>query len=302
MSGTRPQGPFGGVLVALPTPFDHGQIDWPSLRGLIERQLGGGASGVVVGGSTGEATSLATAERIALFEFTCGLVQGRLQVLAGVGSGDTRVAVELARAATRTGADGLLVTTPAYARPPQRGLEAHFGAVADASELPQMLYNIPARTGVDLLPETVARLAGRHGHLVALKESSGSLERVRRLVAEGHVDVFCGDDAEILDHLEAGAVGVVSVMANLVPGRTRELIEALMAGEQARAGELSESLRPLIHALTLETNPGPLKAALDLLGLAGSETRLPLVPIEDATRTRVAAALVDGGLCGRQSP
>ena len=291
--------PFSGVMTALPTPFDRGSVDFRAFAGLIERQLAAETRALVIGGSTGEATSLSPAERVSLFEFACGVVKGRRAVVAGVGHSDTRIATELAHKAQGCGATGLLATTPAYVRPPQRGLEAHFGAIAEAATLPILLYNIPSRTGVDLLPETVGRIVARHPQVVAIKESSGSLDRIAKLVAMDVVDVLSGDDEWVVDHVHAGAVGLVSVVANLAPGRMALLVQALASGEERDAIAQVESLRPLIQALSLETNPGPLKAALDLLGLCGSEVRLPLVPIEDETRSRVATALIDCGLTGK---
>lgn len=290
------KGPFRGSLVALPTPFRDGRVDFPGLRRLIEHQLAGGTDGLVAAGSTGEGVTLTTRERLSVIEFCAGTADGRVPVIAGVGASDTRVACELALGAERAGADGLLVSTPAYNKPQQRGLVAHFGAIASASPLPLVLYNIPGRTGVDLLPATVAAIARANRNVVAIKEAGTSLERVRELVALGLVDVLAGEDAWITDAIHLGAVGIVGVVANVAPKLVAELVHGVLAGDEARAPALGEKLAPLVGALFLETNPTPLKAALEMLGLCTGEVRLPLVPVEESTRVQVRAALKQAGL------
>jgi 4-hydroxy-tetrahydrodipicolinate synthase len=217
-------------------------------------------------------------------------------VIAGVGASDTRVACELALAAERAGADGLLVATPAYNKPQQRGLVAHFGAIAGTSALPLVLYNIPPRTGVDLLPQTVGAIARAHANVIAIKEAGTSLERVRELVERDDVDVLAGEDAWITDAIHLGAKGVVGVVANLVPRLVGELVHGLLAGDDSSAPILSEKLAPLITALFAETNPAPLKAALEMMELASGELRLPLVPVEEGTRSQLRAAMRHAGI------
>jgi len=290
------RGAFRGSLVALPTPFRDGRVDYPALRKLVEFQIDGGSQGLVAAGSTGEAATLTARERLGVIEFCAGTTDGRVPVLAGVGASDTRVACELALGAERAGADGLLVSTPAYNRPQQRGLVAHFGAIAGTSSLPLVLYNIPSRTGVDLLPATVAEIAGKHANVIAIKEAGTSLERVKELVALDAVDVLAGEDSWITDALHLGAVGVVGVAANVVPRLVAELVGELLARKEHRAPQLAEQLAPLVAALFAETNPAPLKAALAQMGLCGDEVRLPLVSIEASTRERLRAALAAAGL------
>jgi 4-hydroxy-tetrahydrodipicolinate synthase len=286
------RGTFRGSLVALPTPFRDGRVDFGGLRRLIEFQLEGGSDGLVVAGSTGEGATLTTRERLSVIEFCAGTNDGRVPVIAGVGASDTRVACELALGAERAGANGLLVSTPAYNKPQQRGLVAHFGAVACSSTLPLVLYNIPSRTGVDLLPATVQTIVSQHANVIAIKEAGTSLERVKEIVALETVDVLAGEDAWITDALHLGAIGVVGVVANVVPKLVAALVHGLLAGDEKRAPALSEALAPLVTALFAETNPAPLKAALEMMGLCGGELRLPLVPIEDGTRSKLRAALV----------
>lgn len=286
---------FHGSLVALPTPFRDGRVDFQALRRLIEHQLANGTDGLVVAGSTGEAVTLTTGERVAVIEFGVGTTDGRVPVIAGVGASDTRVACELALASERAGADGLLVSTPAYNKPQQRGLVQHFGAVATVSRLPIVLYNIPGRTGVDLLPPTVAALVRAHKNIVAIKEAGTSLERIQELVGLGTIDVLAGEDAWIVDALHLGAVGIVGVVANVAPKAVADLVHAVQAGDDRRAPRLQETIAPLVSALFLESNPAPLKAALELIGLCSGELRLPLVPVEATTRAKVRAALVHAG-------
>ena len=290
------RGAFKGSLVALPTPFRDGRVDFAALRRLIEFQLAGGTDGLIVAGSTGEAVTLTARERSSVIEFGVGVVDGRVPVIGGAGSSDTRVACELAQAAERAGADGVLVSTPAYNKPQQRGLVAHFSALARSTTLPVVLYNIPGRTGVDLLPATVREIAHAHVNVIAIKEAGTSLERVKELVADDVVDVLLGEDSWIVDGLQLGARGVVGVMANVVPRPVSELVHELLAGDTGRAPARVERLTPLMRALFLETNPAPLKAALEMLGLCSGELRLPLVPIEPATRVQLERALAVAGV------
>lgn len=290
------RGAFHGSLVALPTPFRDGRIDFPALRRLIEFQLEGGSDGLVVAGSTGEAATLTTRERLSVIEFCAGTVDGRVPVLAGAGASDTRVACELALAAERAGADGLLVSTPPYNKPQQRGLVAHFGGVAGVSKLPLVLYNIPSRTGVDLLPPTVQAIARAHPNVIAIKEAGTSLERVKELVALDAVDVLAGEDAWITDALHLGARGVVGVVANVAPRLVADLVHGLLARDEGRTPALAEKLAPLVTALFVETNPAPLKAALEMMELCAGELRLPLVSVEEPTRARLRAALARAGV------
>ena len=288
---------FAGSITALPTPFAGGRIDFATLHALIRRQLEGGTDAVVVGGSTGEATSLSTRERHALVEFAAGAFHGRMPVIAGVGSTDTRVACELAVRAERSGAAGLLVSTPAYGRPTHAGLERHFAAVADATQLPNALYNIPARTGVDLEPETVARVVDAHPTVCAVKEASSSLERMVELVALDSVAVLCGEDQWITDAMESGCAGVIGVVSNLVPEHVARLVHALRDGSDAASVPAdAEYLAPLISALALETNPGPLKCASQEMGLMNGDLRLPLAPVSEENRARIHQVLVSAGL------
>jgi 4-hydroxy-tetrahydrodipicolinate synthase len=295
---------FRGSITALPTPFiepapgdERGRIDHAALRVLIERQIAAGTDGLVLGGSTGEASTLTDRERIGLFELAVGVARGRAPVIAGIGTSDTHRTRALALAAEGAGVAGLLVTTPAYSRPGQEGLRRHMGHVAGSTGLPIVLYNIPSRTSVDLEPETVGRLAAEHPNVVAIKEASDSLERLRILVELGAVDVLCGEDRWIADAMELGAAGVVGVVSNLVPGHVRQLVRAFDDGaDRTEAPALVEYLAPLVSILSVETNPAPLKAALELMGLAPGGLRLPLVPVSAENRARIRDVLVSSAL------
>ncbi len=290
---------FRGSLVALPTPFQDGSIDYRAFRRLVERQIQGGSDGLVVAGTTGEAATLSATERTALFEYAAGTVHRRVPVIAGVGSSDTKVACELAKGAESTGADALLVSTPPYNRPTQEGLRRHFGAIASASSLPLCLYNIPSRTGVDLLPSTVARIQEENPSVVAIKESATSLARLKELVELERLNVLAGEDSWIADAMQLGAQGVVGVVANLVPKEVSRLVHSFDGeDEPAEAPQIVEFLAPLVTALFLESNPAPLKAALARLGLCREDLRLPLVAVSDGTRAKIESALAAAQLLG----
>lgn len=287
MTGTL-ENPFRGSLVALPTPFRDRRVDFDGLYRLIDLQVQGGSHGVVLAGSTGEGASLSRTERTSVVAFGVGVAAGRIPVIAGVGSSSTRSAVQMAQEAHGAGADGLLVTTPIYVQPPQRGIVEHFCAVSAATPLPIVLYDIPKRTGVALEPETVSRVRERCANVVAVKESAG-VEEIRALAERG-IDTLCGDDEGIVEGMQAGAVGAVSVVGNLMPGKIALLIEAI-GRDDDRAAHTLETVRPLIRALALETNPAPLKTALARLGLCTPELRLPLVELESENAERLEQAL-----------
>jgi len=282
-----------GSFVALPTPFRGGEIDLAALERLIEWHVARGTDGLVIAGTTGESATLSDGERCALFDAAAGIARGRLPLIAGVGTNATRQSVELARHATTAGYRGLLAVTPYYNRPGHRGLVLHYAAIAEASAVPLVLYNVPSRTGCDLQPETVAEVAARFPHVVAVKEALPSLERVRRLIAETPCAVICGDDASVADFMALGAVGVIGVVNNVVPSETAELVRAAVpkGGDSVRAAELVEFLAPLCRDLFLESNPVPVKAALGMMRLCGDEVRLPLAPLSAENRAQLEQTL-----------
>lgn len=290
---TDPAARYRGVFTALVTPFKDGAVDYQAFDALVDRQIAAGVAGLVPVGTTGEAATLSDDEADALIAHTVRLSAGRVMVMAGAGANDTRRTVEKVRAAERAGADALLLVTPYYNRPTQAGLVAHYGAAADATGLPVMLYSVPGRCGVEIAPETCATLMRRHANIVAIKEAGGSSGRVtqlRQACGDGLI-IHSGDDGLTLPFLSVGATGVTSVVANIAPREMVQLVNAFYSGDAGLALQLHEMIAELTEGMFMESNPGPVKAALALANLAGPEMRLPLVPVSDANRERLAAIL-----------
>ena len=286
-----------GSITALATPFTtDGELDLDAWRRLVAAQLDAGTQGLVVAGSTGEAAALFDAEYDVLLRTAVEQVGGRVPVLAGTGLSNTVKTVEQTRRAAVLGADAALVVTPPYVRPTQDGLVAHFRAVANDGALPIVLYNVPGRTGCDLLPETVGALAG-HPRIVGIKEANNDPERMQALLrlAEDQITVLSGDDPTACRALLAGAAGVVSVASNVVPAAFRHLCDLALAGKAAEAGELDARLRPVFDFLGVESNPIPVKAILESQGF-GHGLRLPLLPL--STTHRAQAARIASAIAG----
>ncbi|HST44373.1 MAG TPA: 4-hydroxy-tetrahydrodipicolinate synthase, partial [Luteimonas sp.] len=272
---------LSGSITALATPFHaDGSLDLDGWRRLLAMQLAGGTQAVVVAGSTGEAAALEDAEFDLILGAAIELVAGRIPVLAGTGMSGTAKTIARGRTAARMGADAALVVTPPYVRPTQAGLLAHYRAIADDGALPVVLYNVPPRTGCDLLPGTVAQLAA-HPRVLAIKEARSEPERMAELIAlrSGHFAVLSGDDATATRAMLAGADGVISVVSNTVPRAFRRLCDAARAGERAEAARLDARLQPLYAFAGVEPNPIPIKALLARLGI-GHALRLPLTPLD----------------------
>lgn len=294
---------FSGLGVALATPFlPSGQVDLPAFRKLVKHVARGGADVLVVLGSTGEAATLEEPERDALIAACLEEASGK-KVVVGTGSNATKQAVAWTKKAQAFGAHGALVVTPYYNKPGLPGLLAHYQAVADAAPgLPLILYNVPGRTGSNVSPAMLGRLWENEA-VVAVKESSGNLAQIgeiARTLPKGK-QLLSGDDGLALAAMAVGAVGLISVLGNLLPFETKSLVEAARQGRMAEARRLNHQLLPLIDALFIESNPIPLKAGLKLLGLAGELCRLPLTTPEAATRTKIAEALclaTEGSLPG----
>ena len=271
---------FYGVGTALVTPFKGNRVDYDALEALIDWQLEEGADALVVLGTTGEPSTVTDAERPAVIECAVARAGRKVPVIVGTGSNDTRTAIRLSVEAQTLGADGLLVVTPYYNKASQSGLAAHFTAIADRVELPVIMYNVPGRTGVNLMPETVAALA-RHPNLCAVKEASGDLRQMVDLAAacgEG-VAVYCGNDDQVVPAMALGARGVISVAANVVPRQMHDMATAWLQGDARKALELQLGLLPLIRLLFCEVSPIPVKAALRRMGLIEEVLRLPLTPL-----------------------
>jgi 4-hydroxy-tetrahydrodipicolinate synthase len=289
---------FSGSLVAIVTPLRaDGGVDFAAWERLIDLHLANGTSGIVVGGSTGESATLSESELWELTERACAQTRRRIRIVPGAGTSSTAATIERARRLSELPIDGLLVVTPAYNRPTQEGLYQHFAAVARASRAPLILYNVPARTAVDMLPSTVKRLSQLPG-IVAIKEAVTDIERVNELVALCPRDfvVLSGDDASARQSILAGARGLISVTANVAPRAVADMTAAAMLGEAAAAERLDASIAALHRDLFLEPNPIPVKWALAKMGLMGGSLRLPMTELSEAFQPAVLAALRTAGL------
>ncbi len=288
---------FKGVITALITPLRDGKVDEAAFTQLLERQIAAGIHGVVPMGTTGESASLTLDEHKRVVELCVRVAAGRLRVIAGAGSSATDKAIELARFAKTVGTDGALIVTPYYNRPSQEGLARHFEAIAEAVQLPLVLYNVPGRTGVDLANDTVARLAA-HPNIVGIKDATGDLARVSWMRANvgGQFDLISGDDLSYLGYHAHGGIGVISVTSNVAPEAMVALHGAAAAGDHAAARDWQDRLIGLHKALFLDNSPAPTKYALSRLGLCGEEVRLPLSPTSDAVKPAIDRAMADAGL------
>ena len=291
---------FKGVITALITPLRDGNVDEDSLERLVERQIAAGVHGVVAVGTTGEGGGLTIEEHKRVTSICVRVAAGRIRVIAGAGSPATYESIDLAAHGKACGADGALVVTPYYNRPSQAGLVAHFEAVAEAVQLPLILYNVPARTGVDLSNESVAGLA-KHPNIVAIKDATGDMGRVSWMHAkvvssDAQFDLISGDDHSFPGYMAHGGVGLISVTANVAPEAMVALYNAAAAGDFATARSWQDRLIGLHKALFLDASPAPAKYALAKLGLCSEEMRLPLVPTSDAVKPAIDAAMAAAGL------
>jgi 4-hydroxy-tetrahydrodipicolinate synthase len=281
---------FEGSIVAIITPMKDGEIDERSFRKLVRMQRVAGTSGIVPAGCTGEAATLTLDERMRLIEIALEEVGDAIPVIPGTGSNSTRETVRLTEAARRAGADGALVITPYYNKPTPEGQYQHYRAVAEEVDIPIVLYNVPSRTGTNMLPETVARLSEIE-NIVAIKEASGSVDQVSAIIGLCDITVLSGDDPQTLPMMAVGARGVVSVVANVLPSLVAEMVAA-HPGDPERARTLHGEVRAVAKALFLETNPCPVKYAMAELGLVESgELRLPLVEVTEATKKAMEPAI-----------
>jgi 4-hydroxy-tetrahydrodipicolinate synthase len=286
---------FRGTFTALVTPFRNGGIDDSAFKKLIEAQIAAGITGVVAIGTTGESPTLSHEEREQMVRLSVATANKRCLVLAGTGSNATQHAMSDTITAEKLGVDGALLVAPYYNKPSQEGLFRHFKAIADATSLPIMLYNIPGRCSVDILPETVARLAKDCRNIVSIKEASGSVERVgelRRRLPESFT-ILSGDDSLTLPFMAVGAAGVVSVVSNLFPSEVCALVRSCESGDLKSAAKLHRKLLPLFKDLFIEPNPVPVKTALGWRGAMSGEVRLPLCEMSEANQARLRKTLED---------
>lgn len=287
-----------GSIVALVTPMHaDDSIDWDALARLIDMHIEQGTSSIVAVGTTGESATLDVDEHCDVIRFTVERAAGRIPVIAGTGANSTREAIELTREAKQVGADACLLVTPYYNKPTQEGLYRHHMAIADAVDIPQMLYNVPGRTACDMQPETVARLSG-HPNIVAIKEATGDLARGRKILdlCGDAIALYSGDDATAMDLILLGAKGNISVTANVAPKAMADMCAAALAGDRATAEAINAPLQDLHKYLFVEANPIPVKWALCRMGLIGPGIRLPLTPLSESCHQVVEAALKKAGL------
>lgn len=287
---------FAGLTVALVTPFRDGAVDEAALRRLVDFQVESGTNGICPVGTTGECPTLSHAEHEHVISVVCEHAAGRIKVLAGTGSNSTAEAIRLTQFAQKAGADGALMVAPYYNKPTQEGFYQHHKAVAEEVDLPIILYNIPGRTAKNMEPETVARI-GELANVVAIKEATGSMDQASQILALSDLTVLSGDDSLTLPLLAIGGSGVVSVVGNIVPRDVLAMLKAFGEGDVTTARQRHYQLFPLCRDLLgLSTNPIPIKAAMSLLGRDTGELRLPLTPLDDSSRARLADVLTAYGL------
>ena len=288
---------FTGAATAIITPFNETGIDWESFGRLIDDQLAGGINGIVVAGTTGEGSTLTDREHEEAVAFCVKRVAGRVPVIAGTGSNNTAHAIERTKTACNAGADAVLLVTPYYNKTTQRGLIASFSAIADESSVPCILYNVPSRTGLNMLPETLAVLA-KHEKIAAVKEACGNISQVakERLLCGDDLVIYSGCDDQIVPTLSLGGKGIISVIANILPKETAEIPARFFRGDVEGAAQLQLKLLQLMNQLMIETNPIPAKAACAALGYGKNILRLPLVEMEENNRQKLFALMREAGL------
>ncbi len=285
---------FEGAGVALITPFtESGEVNYRKLEELLEEQIAGGTDAIISCGTTGESSTMTHEEHIQVVRYTCQVVKGRIPVIAGTGSNCTREAVHLSQEAEKAGADGLLLVTPYYNKATQKGLTAHYTAIAQSVKIPCLLYHIPGRTGVTMAPATIASLCRNVPNIVGVKEASGNFSSMATLMhmAEGHVDLYSGNDDQIVPLLAMGGKGVISVLSNVAPKQTHEICQSFFDGDVKKSLQLQLKAIPLITQLFCEVNPIPVKAALNLMGKEVGGLRMPLTEMEPQHQEDLAAAM-----------
>jgi len=289
---------FKGTYTAMVTPFRNGQVDVKAFEALIERQVAAGIEGIVPVGTTGESPTLNMQEHVRVIELAVQFAKKRTQVVAGTGSNSTAEAIELSLGAQRAKADALLLVAPYYNKPSPEGMFQHFRAIARAVELPIMLYSVPGRCGVEITVETVGRLAKECPTIRSIKEAGGKAERVDaiRQVVPSDYEILSGDDGMTVEFMKRGAVGVVSVASNLIPAEVKSLLDAAGRKDWTKAEELNRKYAGVFRDLFIESNPGPVKAAMAAKGWLVDELRLPLVPITEVSRQKLFATLKEAGL------
>lgn len=290
---------FTGAAVAIITPFtEDNQVNFEELGRIIDDQIAGGTDAIVICGTTGEASTLTHEEHLEAIAFTCRHVAGRVPVIAGTGSNCTETAIYLSTEAEKSGADALLVVTPYYNKATQNGLIRHFTRIAESVKIPVILYNVPSRTGCNILPKTAVTLAKNVPNIVGIKEASGNISQVADLaaMANGCIDIYSGNDDQIVPLLSLGGKGVISVLSNVAPGQTHDIVAEYLNGNTAESTRLQLELLPLIRELFNEVNPIPVKAGMKMLGYNTGDVRGPLSWIEPEHEAALRKAMVAAGL------
>lgn len=290
---------FTGAGVAIVTPMhSDGSVNFDKLGELIEFQIANHTDSIIITGTTGEASTLTEDEHVECIRFAVDKVAKRLPVIAGIGSNCTKTAIYLTKEAQKAGADGALVVTPYYNKATQKGLIQHFSTIARSTDLPIVLYSVQSRTGVNILPETAAALNRECDNIVAVKEASGNISQVADILqmTQGDMDVYSGNDDQIVPILSLGGKGVISALSNICPQETHDIVAKFMAGDVEGSRDLQLKALPLVHALFCEVNPIPVKTALNLMGMEVGPLRLPMTPMEEANRQRLAQAMRDFGI------
>lgn len=290
---------FEGAGVALVTPFkENGEVNYEKLEEIVEEQIAGGTDAIIACGTTGEASTMTHEEHLDVIEYICRVTKKRIPVVAGTGSNCTETAVYLSAEAEKRGADGLLLVSPYYNKATQKGLMAHFTAVADAVKIPIILYNIPGRTGVTIKPETIAALCRDVDNIVGVKEASGNFSAIATLMSlsDGKVDLYSGNDDQIVPLLSLGGKGVISVLSNVAPRQTHDICASYFAGDVKTSASLQLKAIPLITELFSEVNPIPVKAAMNMMGKGVGPLRMPLTEMEPQNQEKLKKAMADYGI------
>ena len=290
---------FKGAAVAIVTPmFDNGEVNYPKLGEIIEYQIANKTDAIVICGTTGEASTLSHEEHIEVIDYCVKKVAKRVPVIAGTGSNSTETAIYLSQEAEKSGADALLVVTPYYNKATQKGLIAHYKAVAESVELPIIMYNVPGRTGCNIAPATAATLVKEVKNIAGIKEASGNISQVAKLMSlcGDEVELYSGNDDQIVPILSLGGLGVISVLSNVAPEETHDIVARYLDGDVKGSMELQLKAIPLIDQLFCEVNPIPVKAGMNLMGFEVGPLRMPLTEMEDANKENLKAAMKDFGI------
>lgn len=289
---------FSGSIVALVTPFKNGKVDEKKLKKLVQFHLNNGTDGLVPCGTTGESATLSHAEHKRVIEIVVKEAKGKIPVIAGAGSNSTDETVELSKFAKKVGADGVLLVVPYYNKPSQNGLYQHFSTVARSVKIPIILYNIPGRSGVNMLPETVVKLACDCKTIVGVKEASGNMDQASEIIRclGENFDLLSGDDSVTLPLLSIGGKGVISVIANIIPREVKKMIVCWEKGDVACARQVHLQIIPLIKAVFIETNPVPIKTAMGMLGMCSPDVRLPMVPLTSGNKQKLLSIIKEYGV------